>query len=506
MKNEERASTIIHDRWSFLWLTIGTLLGFFWVIPLNLWLSPVFLLRFVRTQKVWRGFLLVWLASFATSSIILRKMMPFPLPVYLMTIAISALTVGALPYLADRLLAHRLKGFASTLVFPLAVTAMDFINVTTSPMGSIGAQAYAQHGNLAFLQVLSITGMWGITFLVNWFGAVVNWAWERSFDWPKIRRGVALYAGVMLLVMLYGGARLAYGPTPTSTVRVHGITEVDMHENLAELNQAKQNDWQAYRQMTVDLHEHYFEGTIRQARAGAQLVLWPELAAWVASEDEAAFIARGQEIARQERIYLAMPIGTVYQDGRPFENKLLVIDPSGQIVIDHHKFGGQMIEGFKPGDGVLRTVETPFGTLSGIICWDTDFPRAVSQAGRNGTDILLSPSMDYRAIDPIHAHMAVFRAIENGVSVVRQADNGLSVMTDPYGRILAAVDHFSASERVTVAQVPAKGSIFTLYPLIGDLFGWLAVGGSVVIALWAVIQALRARRTESSQLEGQALA
>lgn len=191
---EERAKTVVQsDRWSYLWLGIGTLLSFFWVIPLNLWLSPIFFLRFVRTQKVWRGFLLVWLASFATLSIIMRGMIPFPLPMYLVTIAISALMINALPYLADRLLAHRLRGFAATLVFPLAVTAMDFISVATSPMGSIGAQAYAQHGNLAFLQLLSITGMWGITFLVNWFGAAVNWAWERSCAWPNIRRGAALY-------------------------------------------------------------------------------------------------------------------------------------------------------------------------------------------------------------------------------------------------------------------------------------------------------------------------
>jgi apolipoprotein N-acyltransferase len=83
-------------------------------------------------------------------------------------------------------------------------------------------------------------------------------------------------------------------------------------------------------------------------------------------------IARGQEITRQEGIYLAMPIGTGYQGGRPFENKLIVVDPAGQIALEHYKYGGATIEGFKPGDGVLRTVETPFGTLSGIICWDTD--------------------------------------------------------------------------------------------------------------------------------------
>jgi apolipoprotein N-acyltransferase len=195
------------------------------------------------------------------------------------------------------------------------------------------------------------------------------------------------------------------------------------------------------------------------------------MAVMVAKEDEPAFMARAQQIAREESIYLAMAMGTVYQDGSsPWENKLIIVDPTGKIVLEHYKFGGQMFEGFKPGDGVLRTVETPFGTLSGVICFDTDFPETIIQAGRNGTDILLSPSLDYRAIDPMHAYMAIYRAIENGVAVVRQSDNGLSVVADPYGRVLAAVDHFTASERVTVAQVPAKAGVFTIYSVIGDLF------------------------------------
>jgi apolipoprotein N-acyltransferase len=161
-----------------------------------------------------------------------------------------------------------------------------------------------------------------------------------------------------------------------------------------------------------------------------------------------------------------------------------------------------MIEGFEPGDGVLRTVETPYGTLSGLICWDTDFPATVRQAGRNGTDILLSPSLEFRAADPMHAQMATFRAVENGVSVVREADNGLSVATDPYGRTLAAVDHFTASERVMVAQVPTRG-VFTIYSMIGDLFGWLAVVGFVAIVAWGVIRSLTLRRARKAQEQGQ---
>ncbi|NIV35068.1 MAG: hypothetical protein GWN58_38120, partial [Anaerolineae bacterium] len=195
--NEERVGTIIADRWSYLWLIVGTVIGFFLTIPLVWWLSPIFMLSFMRTQKVWRGFILVWLATFVTVGVtqydMLNALMPSPLPVYLITTAVGALPF-TLPYLADRLLTPRLKGFAATLVFPLAVTAVDFAGAKANPLGSVGAQAYFQYGNLALMQLLSITGMWGITFLMSWFGSVVNWAWEHSFAWPKIRRGAAVYA------------------------------------------------------------------------------------------------------------------------------------------------------------------------------------------------------------------------------------------------------------------------------------------------------------------------
>jgi apolipoprotein N-acyltransferase len=89
--------------------------------------------------------------------------------------------------------------------------------------------------------------------------------------------------------------------------------------------------------------------------------------------------------------------------------------------------------------------------------------------------------------------MATFRAIENGVSLVRQADNGLSIATDPFGRTLAAVDHFATEDRVTVAQVPSKG-VFTVYSVIGDLFGWLAVAGFGTITIIGVVRWRREKR------------
>ena len=290
--NVNKITYPIKDRWSYLWLAIGTLLGFLWTAPLTMWLAPIFILRFMRTQKVWRGFLLAWLTGFIVIGVAFREALPLPMPVYLVTMLFTSLIGGALPLLADRLLAPRLGGFAATLIYPLALTAFDFIGAITNPMGSIGAQAYTQYGNLALMQLLSITGMWGIVFLVNWFGAVVNWAWERSFEWKTIWRGAALYVGVLVLVLLFGEVRLAYTPEPTSTVRMHGLTAVDMRVELAGLHQAMANDWGAYRQISAGFQEQYFTATIREARAGAEIVHWPEMAVMLAAEDEDGFLAR----------------------------------------------------------------------------------------------------------------------------------------------------------------------------------------------------------------------
>jgi len=83
--------------------------------------------------------------------------------------------------------------------------------------------------------------------------------------------------------------------------------------------------------------------------------------------------------------------------------------------------------------------------------------------------------------------MATYRAIENGVTLVRQADNGLSIVVDPYGRISATMDHFNNTERVMVAKAPIL-SAFTLYPFIGDLFAWLSMAALLALTVVAILQ------------------
>ncbi len=480
----------VQDRYSYFWLAVAFALTIFSTgklsIPLLAWVSTIFALRFTRTFR-WSfgGYLILSVVIAISTAISWHGMIPMPSPRDVIFFVIIGFT-ASLPFLADRLLAGRIRGLWATLVFPLASTAFEFMNMGGgSSVGSFGATGYTQYDNLILLQIVSVTGMWGLSFLMAWLASMVNWAWEQSWEWPVFRRGVLLYGFMMMLVLIYGGARLNFAKLKQGTVRVASFTAVPL--DISGLMGMLKSDREAFRERTRKDHAKYFEKTISEAQSGAKIVLWPEGAGICLEEDEQDLMDRAAKISDREDIYLAIPFFTMYNDpDRPPENKLIIFDPVGEQVLEHVKYGGNIFEGSKPGDGILKTVETPYGTLSGVVCWDTDFIGNIGQSGRNGTDILLSPAHDWPEIDPLHGQMSAFRAIENGISVIRQSDGGFSVVTDPYGRTLAAMDHYTATDRTMIAQVPVKG-VRTVYSMIGNLFGWLAVAGLLAVILVVII-------------------
>ena len=126
-------------------------------------------------------------------------------------------------------------------------------------------------------------------------------------------------------------------------------------------------------------------------------------------------------------------------------------------------------------------METPYGKLSAVICWDADFPATIRQAGEQDVDPLFIPANDWFEIRDIHAGMAVFRAIENGLPIFRQTGAGVSVVTDAYGRTINRVDMFDeeniglwGGEQMVMTPV---GSIDTIYPIIGEAFGLMMLVG-----------------------------
>lgn len=52
---------------------------------------------------------------------------------------------------------------------------------------------------------------------------------------------------------------------------------------------------------------------------------------------------------------------------------------------------------------------------------------------------MIVPSKDWKEVLPLHTHMAVFRAIENGFSLIRGTGHGLSIAVDYQGRELIGI-------------------------------------------------------------------
>jgi apolipoprotein N-acyltransferase len=488
-------NTQSNKTFSILLLLVGALLVGFstgrWLAPLAAWIGPALILRYARDHKVGRGYLLVLAAYILAFLIGFGGNWAAFWGVMMMSIlAVSYALLWSLPYLADQLVSPRLQGFSSTFIYPLAAATLEFVNIHTNPVGAWGATGFTQYGDLPLMQLASVTGMIGITFLMGWFASVANWAWENRTRVGQIRWGLVAFGAVLAAVYTFGSLRLNLAPTSETdeTVRVAGITT----ESVSALRERteKTTDLAAARLVVQSHWDAFFDETVREAQAGAEMIIWSEGSGPTIGADEASYVARAQEVSRQNRIYLTIGILTQYPDtGQPTENKFLLVDPSGTTVMEHVKYGGNFYEGSLRGAGKLQIAATPFGVLSGVICWDMDFPAVLQQAGRNGTGLMLVPSRDWFEIDPLHSQMAVFRGIENGMSVLRQVDEGLSIAADPYGRILAQSDFFGATDRTLVAQVPVK-HVRTIYTLFGRWLEWLAPIGF----LFLIARAWAARR------------
>ncbi len=486
---------------SLVWLALGGLLQVFgfglWTIPAAAWVVQLFMLRFSRRVKPLAGALSIWLAFFIANSIAnTGSTHVMPLALYL---AVMGLVSGlfVLPYLADRLIARRLPGFVSTLVFPVAWVTMELINSRLNPYGTWSSIAYTQYGNLPLMQLVSVTGIAGITFLIAWFGSVGNWVWEGNFNWATVKRGVLIYVGVWSLVILGGGARLAFAPSEGEAVRMATIGTPAFYTAQAEElayrlmldPQLSTEDREKILRIFREEQDWFLESARREARAGAKIVAWNETGTLVLDTDEDAFLKRAREVARQEQVYLVMGVGTAHPGKWPAgDNKTVLITPAGEVAFTYFKtrlVPGSDTSYAVPGDGHIPTADTPYGRIASAICYDMDFPDHIVQVGRADVDVLFAPSADWRAVGPTHSLMAEFRAIENGVSLVRPARWGVHSAVDPYGRTLAKMDEFTPEQLVMVAQVPVRG-VRTVYSRIGDLFAWLCVAGLLGAIAWGI--------------------
>ena len=494
------------ERVAWLWLVLGAAFLPFtaWqtVVPVAAWLAPVFLLRFMRTAKnIWLARLLVFFA-YVLSIHIASRGMPFS-PLGELGNVIVKSSAWALPYSVDRLLAGRLRYPARTLVFPLAFTTVEWA-ISLCPITSSGSIAYSQVGNLALLQILSITGTFGVTFLITWFASVVNELWERRFNWQSMRKLLAAFAGILAATFLFGFLRMSFAAPSSPTVPTAAITiEGGLSDHAVASIDWMRGNWVSEAQR--EALRRFFEPTAEQAlvrsqaalRDGSKLVGWQESGVWILEEDESRLVQRVSQLAAQYGAYVAASMEVLIHAKKlpVLRNESILVDPSGNVLWTYDKSHPVPYdEAFATiaGPGRLPIVDTGYGRMSAAICYDTYFPSLIRQAGIGGTDIFIAPTNDPRPYAESMAMLASCRAIENGFSMVRPTGHGISAMIDYEGRFIASQDFFTSPGGVLEASLPARG-IRTIYSRIGDAFAYLGAAVLAGLAVAAVVRAARRR-------------
>ena len=113
--------------------------------------------------------------------------------------------------------------------------------------------------------------------------------------------------------------------------------------------------------------------------------------------------------------------------------------------------------------------------LAMAICYEIAYPKAVAVHGR-GADLLVTVSNDTwfgSSIGPLqHAQMARMRAIENGKSVLRATNNGVTALIDDRGAVVAELPQFEQGVLTGTVQATSGSTPFARFlnaPLLGVL-------------------------------------
>ena len=143
-----------------------------------------------------------------------------------------------------------------------------------------------------------------------------------------------------------------------------------------------------------------------------------------------------------------------------------------------------------PAPGVVRFC-TP-------ICFEGIFPELTRQFAARGAELIVNVTNDgwfRKTPGPYqHCELMIMRAVENGLPFVRSANNGISLVADPYGRVLKRTPLFVATSPVQDVPKPLAPTFFRRN---GDQFAYASLLITLVLVLIRLARAICRRKPRS---------
>lgn len=456
-------------------------------IPIAIIIAPIFIIRFLRTIESSKKSVCICLIGFAVS-LILGAWVGFFGSIWFSIFGnIWLAIVFAIPYIIDRFLYKKFKGIIQTLIFPISMTAMLFLNSMDGILdGDSVTQVYII-GEMPLLQLASLFGLPGLVFFWSWLATIVNQLWERSFDLTKMKYSFIFYIIFVLLVNLYCFYKNPNIVNDSPSVKVAAVTILDDKpaDGMTVLNNLEKQQKSSYEEVMKKVENLVIKATSNDA----EIVSFNEFALYIDEDKEVNLHKRLSKISKINNVYLSFSY-IKFIDGAKEENRHVLLDNKGLHLLNYQKrfpigldFAGEA-KYVSKGPEVLQFVDTEYGRIGVTICRDLFSPTYIYQAGKNNVDIILNPSYDtFRAYN----HYYEMRGIEYGFSIVRPSKNGISYARDPHGNVISSMDYYATNNGIMYADVPIKG-VRTLYSIIGDLFAWITLLLTVAMIIYSIFK------------------
>ncbi len=344
----------------------------------------------------------------------------------------------------------------------------------------------------AMLQLSAVTGVWGLSLMTVLVAAAPAVLAEAGSRQSRGRR-VFVAAALLLPALIWGGGglRLAAAPAPGSDA-VEGVV---LRLVQPSIDQAKK--W------VTELRRDHVALQMRLSSAPAARpithVIWAETAVPYLLASEPVLRAEISDIVPEGGLLITGAPRRASAGGeRRLWNSLHALDGTGRVVGTYDKhhlvpFGeytplrallgrlglSKMAVGasdFSAGPGPATLTLPGLPPVSPLICYEAIFPGRVVAPGPR-PEWLLNITNDawFGTSSGPYQHFASarIRAVEEGLPLVRVANNGISAVVDSYGRLRA---WRGLNEIGTIdAALPKPARSLTLYARFGDLLALLLV-------------------------------
>ncbi len=144
--------------------------------------------------------------------------------------------------------------------------------------------------------------------------------------------------------------------------------------------------------------------------------------------------------------------------------------------------------------------------FSSPICFEDVFGSLNAEFAENGADVLINLTNDSWSgsedAERQHGYMAVFRAVETGLPVLRSTNSGLTCLILPDGRIAGEMEPFTEGYRSWDVPVYERGKD-TLYVRYKDLIAKMCTCATSFILLYLLSRAAYCRLTEKRRVNGE---